>query len=280
MLTALLTAALQAASPSAPPPASDESIVVTGERPMTRGDIRHHLVEIGRTEQGQLARFATPICPAVVGMPGPYVDVIVERLRETASGVGLKVADRPCVSNVTLIVVPDGAQFVDAVRSTLIFSGLDPWEVRRVKRERPASAWNRIQAVNEHFQAAGSGGSIRVYGTSLFKQPIQQVILEAFVLIDEKAVVGKSLVQLADYLAMRTLAETKPPREGGDATILSLFDPNAAAPPSQATALDHAYLGGLYASEALRTSGQQRSRITTLIGRTLSPSAETDDRAE
>jgi hypothetical protein len=272
--TLLVAAALQAAAAPASPP--DDDIVVTGQRPMTRQEIEHHVAGIARTEQGQMSRFATPVCPSVVGMPPEHKPVIVARIREVAAGAGVKLAGAGCAPNLTLIVVDDAAAFVEAVRPTLIFADLEPWEIRRLKREGPVRAWNRTQIVNEHLQAVGGGtgsdengkGSLRVHSASILKEPTQQVILEAFVLIDESAVLGKSLVQLADYVALRTLAETRPPAPGTGNTILTLFDADSDTP-AEATMLDRAYLRGLYASQAMRTSRQQKGRIATLIDSAL-----------
>ena len=266
----LYAALLLSAQGAAPPePAPSEDIVVTGRRPMTQSEVKRHVGEISLTAQGQLARFALPICPKAIGLPPEYAEVVEARIRELAVNARLDVARAPCASNVTLIVTTDGRQFVDQVRSTRIFGDLEPWEIRRIRDSSPVRVWNRTQLVNEDFQAI-KGNVLTVKSASIVTQTTQQVIMEAFVLIDSSAVAGKSLVQLADYVAMRTLAETRAPRSGAPAadTILALFEPGSQAP-DQATALDLAYLDGLYRAAANRRFTQQRARISKLIGREL-----------
>ena len=73
------------------------------------------------------------------------------------------------------------------------------------------------------------------------RQDIEQVV----VLFDREGVRGKSLIQLADYVTMRSFARTRP--AGGDAaldTILALFD--ASEPPAGLTDFDQAYLRSVY----------------------------------
>ena len=65
-------------------------------------------------------------------------------------------------------------------------------------------------------------------------------------LFDREAVRGKTIIQLADYATMRSFARTRP--AGGEAaldTILALFDPDHAPPPTL-TDFDQAYLRSVY----------------------------------
>jgi hypothetical protein len=278
-----ILAALLLGAHALPPVVSpdEETITVTGQRPLAPKAVRRHVADISQTVDGQLARFATPICPQVIGLPAEYGAVVEARIREIAAGARLEVEAKPCAPNLNLIVTTDGAQFIDAARNTLIFGNLETWEIRKLRDSGPVRTWHRTQIVNEDLQGI-KNGTLTVRSASIITMPIQQAIMEAFILIDASAVAGKSLVQLADYAALRTLADTRPPRDANTnaETILTLFEPGARAP-AQATSLDLAYLHGLYRSAANRRFIQQRARISKLVGRELeagAPDGRTDNR--
>jgi hypothetical protein len=66
------------------------------------------------------------------------------------------------------------------------------------------------------------------------------------VLLDVAAIDGLTVNQIADYVAMRALANTRPPRgEGAVPTILTLFDPDSKAP-LELSEFDLAYLRRTY----------------------------------
>jgi hypothetical protein len=72
-------------------------------------------------------------------------------------------------------------------------------------------------------------------------------ITSSVIMIDIAAIDGMRVVQIADYVTMRTFARTNPV-EGGSAatTILSLFDAGNMARPRSLTDFDLAYLQAVY----------------------------------
>jgi hypothetical protein len=261
------------------PPAPDDEIVVTGQT-FSRAEIGEHVAAISETADGQLARFARPVCPIVHGMDRPYAEVIEARIRAVAQEVApqprVGAADQPCRPNLVLIITPDIELFMAEAHRAGMIDGVGTPEVRRLLRETgPVRVWNVVQTVNEDFLGTSGGRSMRVMTASIITRPTQQIVSGAVVVVDRAAVMGKTLTQIADYAAMRTLAETRPPQggQGGVGSILSLFDAAAAAP-AQVTAMDLAFLRGLYRAPANRNFNQQRSRITTLIGRELESGPE------
>ena len=93
----------------------------------------------------------------------------------------------------------------------------------------------------------------------------QQVTNLSVIFFDDDAALGKTLTQLADYVAMRTLAGARPPKEGVKSdTILTLFNPGSVAPPNL-TLIDASYLKGLY---DIRPQGKGLSQAST-IARTI-----------
>lgn len=71
------------------------------------------------------------------------------------------------------------------------------------------------------------------------------VITASILLIDQDAAVGKTLNQLADYAARRTLAKVRTKGATGD-TILTLFDAPSGQAPRALTAFDSGYLKAPY----------------------------------
>ncbi len=91
-----------------------------------------------------------------------------------------------------------------------------------------------------------------------------------FVIVDQKRLHAVTLRQLADYVAMASLAKLKPDIHLGDTpTILTLFDAAPQGSPSGITDWDKAFLKSLYASE--QKSKVQRSQIAHQMLREIAP---------
>ncbi|NWM10645.1 hypothetical protein GY642_25305, partial [Escherichia coli] len=92
-------------------------------------------------------------------------------------------------------------------------------------------------------------------------------VLHSIIVLEADALLGKTLTQISDYIAMRTLAGARPPRDGVEAnTILTLFDPQAAPPPAM-TGIDRSFLTGLYKMRPNGTSVTQMGTISRQIVR-------------
>ena len=97
----------------------------------------------------------------------------------------------------------------------------------------------------------------------------------AIVALDVRALAGLTVVQLADYAAMRAFARIDPSRlrNSPAPTILTLLDtPIGSAAPITLTAWDLAYLKSLYGSNADRLAGQQRQEMKRKMANELSGS--------
>ena len=153
-----------------------------------------------------------------------------------------------------------------------MFADLNSAEWKRALRDGPVHAWNAIELRNEDGQAIGAGDASRppslvVKSASILTLPTVQATVQSVVVLDDDAVLGKSLTQLADYVAMRTLAGARPPKSGADAgTILTLFDPGAIAAP-ELTSLDRSFLRELYRGNENSRAIAQKSQISNRIVR-------------
>ena len=108
--------------------------------------------------------------------------------------------------------------------------------------------------------------TLDIHTASRIRMSTQQVTLQSIVVIDDEAAVGKSLTQIADYAAMRTLAGARPPREAGTAdTILALFDKDGGSRPQSLTRLDSSFIKELYSGEGTATARQKANRISRRV---------------
>ena len=90
-----------------------------------------------------------------------------------------------------------------------------------------------------------------MFAASRLSTQIVDQLFRTVVILDVDQVSGVSAAQLADYVAMVTLAQIDPDAEtGGYASILNLFGTGDAAP--GLTEWDRAYLTGLYDAERTR----------------------------
>ena len=103
---------------------------------------------------------------------------------------------------------------------------------------------------------------------------IREDIDQVVVLFDRGKISGKTLIQLADYAAMRGFARTRP--TGADApldTILALFDPSA-EPPQGLTDFDFAYLRNLYEGIPNLRARSKILGVNSELGQVLKEKAE------
>ncbi|RYE01915.1 MAG: hypothetical protein EOP61_09905 [Sphingomonadales bacterium] len=245
----------------------DRPIVVTGKKGNAREQVQRQLRQIVTTIDGQLARFADPVCPLVIGLSPESRLFVASRIRAISTEIGARVAADRCEPNIVIIIAADADVFTEALRKRFprMFASLQPGELRRAKREGPVHAWNTVEVRNEDGLGVEGGDgdeppSLMVQSASNIVRTTQQVTLSSIVVIDDEAAVGKTLTQIADFAAMRTLSGARPPREAGMAdTILSLFDKDGAPPPQGLTELDRGFIKELY-SGAGNATARQKSR--------------------
>ncbi|RYD58925.1 MAG: hypothetical protein EOP60_02500 [Sphingomonadales bacterium] len=271
-LTALAGSAANAQTAQTPP--EDQAITVTGQREVPAQVARKYVTSITTTFDGQLARYHDPVCPVVVGLPDQYGEMVAKRIQAVAAEAGAEVLEKgKCEPNIIIIVAADANKLVTQLRKQLpgMFAGLPTKELRRALREGPVHVWNTIETQNEAGQTAKTGGidggvggsaTLQVKSVSMINASTQQAVIQSVVVLDDEALIDKSINQIAEYIAMRTLAGARPPENGsgGADTILALFDPAAIAPPGL-TLVDRSYLEGVYSVRANGRGPSQRSAI-------------------
>jgi hypothetical protein len=249
-------------------PSDENNIVVVGAKGVPPKAAKRFVRQVSSSVDGQLARFAEPICPIVAGLGPDAAKAIEARLRAVALDAGAEVGAPGCQPNIALMIAHDADDFVVALRKRFpgFFGNLSMANLRKA----PVHAWSTIETRDEVGNRVGSDDDgtkyVDVVNASRVTMPTRQVTVKSIVVIDDQAVVGKSVVQIADYLAMRTLAGARPPRDGSNVdSIITLFDKGSTFSDAELTALDQGFLQGLYASRndvnSIKQSGEIARRI-------------------
>jgi hypothetical protein len=272
-------AVLLAAQSQAPQASVAEEIVVTAPPAADAATVQRFVQDVSVTTGGQIASFRSPVCPAVFGLPQEYAERLARRVRLVAAQAGMEVAPAGCTPNVTLMVVNNSVRAVEQMQqlNPALFNGLAPGEYRRLTRGDDAvRAWSLIEVRNEDGNDIAPGSSdergtgaagghssnsvMRVSSVSIMTLPTRRVITQSVIVMEEQAMVGKTLRQIADYVAMRGIAGARAGSAGGEGnSILSLFDAGGSAPRALSS-FDLGYLRALR-----RTHGHDRAQ--THMGR-------------
>jgi len=240
---------------------------------------------VGDPLDNPLPRFEDWICPGVLGLTEEAAGYIIQRIRYNAEQYNLRLSpdDGTCEPNLIVAFIDDAQNsLVELARSNgYMLAGLSvsdrgelleaPGAARvwvntltRTRDGMPTQSSRDAKGAPERqgsVSAGSDGGGNPLsapYGMGLppvaatnqahsrIFFPVREDIVSVMVLFDRAQVRGKSLLQLADYATMRSLATTRETRgEPAAETILSLFD-GEGPKPARLTAFDLAYLESLY----------------------------------
>ena len=214
-----------------------------------------------------LATFSDYACPGVMGIKREFAEALVGRIRLIAEELGVPLHQAGnCQPNILIVFTEDGRADLAAInrRTKELSRSLSAAE-RKELLSHPGPAY--VFTITEDRMRNGQRIPRRQNlvqvpvgtqegGQSLISNGIRRDITSATVLFDFERVKDFSLIQLADYAAMRIFARTRDAQgEGAPDSILALFDPANDAPPPGLTAFDRAFLTTLYEAPPY-TSGQ------------------------
>lgn len=263
-------------------PVPDPNIMVTGKRePPTEREVTaqaRNVSIIGSPLDNPLPRFEDRVCPGVLGLEDDDAAYIIQRIRHNAEQLDVRLHkdDGKCEPNFIVAFVEDAqGQMAQLARSQgYMLAGLSV-DVRGELVDAPGAArvWTntvlrtntgapmpqrrettiapeRTLSVNpENGESARMSLPPEARGSASHSRisfPFREDIYSVLILFDRQQVLGKSLLQLADYATMRGLAFTRETRGEPEAeTILSLFD-GTGPKPGRLTVFDLAYLNSLY----------------------------------
>jgi hypothetical protein len=273
---------------------SRPTIVVTGKPELTEEKTLEIVRRVAQPVDDQLARFKKPICPRVTGFQPPYEALVANRIRAVAETVGAGAGEEGCVTNLNVVIVDDGREFVAELQRQHpeALSGLSKPEIVALANfDGVARSWAKTELTNSVGATVGrpsptaGGGSVkwgyqgssvhfgdvnvmRVYESSNIDPSVQQAIVSAWVVLDTRATIGKSLTQIADYAAVRGMAMVRPAElDGSEETILALFETESATAPAELAEFDRAYLKSLYRVQGRGWSRNQVRQMAKSIAR-------------
>ena len=282
-LAALLAAAPMQTPPQTPqqPPAQEagpvelEDVEVTG-RPLD-AMIRSFVDEVAEPNRRRgLARWDDRICIGVANLRAEVAQYIIDRVSTVADDLGVVPGEPGCRPNVIIIASDDAdglaRQLVEERRRAFRMGGAGMDRGRSalqafVESDQPVRWWQLSmptdsetggRAVRVPGECTGacmdpqdSAPVINTFAASRLTTQIVDYIFRTVVILDIDQVTRVSGQQLADYVAMVTLAQIDPEADpSGYASVLNVFDDPGSA--EGLTDWDHAYLRGLYDAERNR----------------------------
>lgn len=266
-----------------PPPVEGEEVVVTGVRDRDQAikDFVGALTPNGFNEP--IKRFETmAICPGAVGVPAAQKEAIAARLRKVAKAAGITVAAPGCVPNVLAVVTPDKRAFVRALVKTnnYMFGTRSSAEIAKlIDTPGPSTAWQvggpPVTADGtevSYYAQEGAFVNRTTRGATRAQPAVRPQFGAAIVVVEEKALDGLTVTQLADFVAMRALANTDPARLANSKTptILKVLDaPMGTEVPLTLSEWDLSFLRALYAAPPAPTASSQRSGIARQLDKEL-----------
>jgi hypothetical protein len=237
-----------------------------------------HIPVVSNSDES-FARWDTPICPLIAGLPRDDGAFVFTRLSEIAAAVGAPLGSRQCRANFIVLVTSDPVAslktWAERVHYQHLFGEADPEKIKVfLKTQRAIRVWyNEQQASAENGSVLSPGSSsngpeisgpgamgvttVRSFDANRLEWNAVWTISSVIEVVDAGAMKGFKIGQMADYIAMAGLAQFNLDADFGTApTILRLFQGTQDAKPSSLSDWDKAYLKALYHT-------RQSSRLQT-----------------
>jgi len=250
-----------------------ENVTVTGQAPQTRDEIMRgfiHSYAAPSMLTGKLARWTTPICPLVIGLPPEQKSAVIARINKDAMSVGAPALEgKTCKPNITIAFAPDPQGLMTKIthhwsvaRSTL--GDIDgPMHARKVSQiSAPIQAWYTTTTKGrgdlpgswevpwpDVTGLCGPSTPCFVGQASRLNDGIQSVFSNVFVVVDMGKIDGRNTGTIADYVAMLALSQTDAfatCRNMPSITNLLIPDCDASLKTAALSDADLAFLRGVY----------------------------------
>jgi len=281
MIVALLAASLALAPQTASASEQDEGpvyrveeIIVEGRRLDEAAGL--FVAEVAAPVQGRgPARWDDGVCVGAANFSPEVGQYLVDRVSDVARDLGLRGHEPPCEPSILIIGAADAAAMADELVASrpMLFrvggggmdQGLSALNAFRTG-ERPVRWWNVSLPLDSDTGEIGvrlpgaAGATVNLVDGAVFdyapiirrttasrlREDLRDVLKRSVVIIDVDLLDGITLAQLADYVAMVSLAQVSPEADTGRfESILNLFEAPELA--GGLSAWDIAYLRGLYA---------------------------------
>lgn len=273
-----------ASQPAATDPV--EEILVVGSKP-TPAEARRQAVEFVKATGAAAghrpaARWTTPVCPRVFGLPTAHAARVEARVRGIAADVGAPLAAAPCRPNLAISFTADAGGLVQrlAARSASRFAEVAPpdeelllrgkapvrWWYSSAERTKdgiagtamPLPAAGTVEGGVSAIPSNGNSSSYLHYRSSIVSTQMIRAIESATVVVDVQRATGVPLDAVAAYAAMVSLAEVRLNAPAVPGSILGLFAKDG---PRELRERDIAFLRGLYRLPLDRPARQHRGKL-------------------
>lgn len=289
--TLLLSPQQSPTPPASQDPVQLEDVVVSGRT--LDSLIRDFVGEVAEPNRNRgLARWNDRVCVGVANLEGEIAQYPSDRISTVATDIGLAAGAPGCTPNILIIATADAGalalQLTEERRRAFRMggAGMDRGGAALrdfVENDRPVRWWQMATPVdsetgdiavripgmcaNACINGQDMAPQIAVNAASRLTTQIVDNLTRAIIIIDVDQVSGITALQLADYIAMVSLAQIDPEADtSGYASILNVF--GAPEVSDSLTDWDLAYLEGLYDAERNRVGMRAgRSEIIDSIRR-------------
>ena len=300
VLLGLASGALAETPPSASQPSTTVSgLTIQGQEKTPPPTFHDRFVESlnfiasrGRPAHlGQLARWATPVCPVTLGLSPAMNALVSKRVKALDFKVGAPQARRPgrCKPNIEILFTDKPQVLLDLVarkRNELLGFHYVA-QLKAVTRvTRPIQAWYLTATV----AGAGGGGSIDMPASlgsgqsldlefsqspggcagSAFTECLSSELVNVLVVADANALGDRKIGPVADYIALISLAQFRTLGAcDGLPTLLDMFTPACAGRPAAEapSEQDIGYLRALYRGNNALKLWMQKSLVAERMAR-------------
>ena len=278
MIEVFLAGALLLSPPQTPAPTVSqdpiqlEDVVVSGRT--LDSLIRDFVGEVAEPNRNRgLARWNDRICVGVANLDGEIAQYLSDRISTVATDLGLSTGEPGCTPNLLVIATADAGDLARKLTEErrrafrMGGAGMDRGGAALrdfVETDRPVRWWQMAIPVDAEtgdiavripgrctgdcIDASDHAPEIAVHSASRLTTQIVDNLTRAIVIVDVDQASGVSVLQLADYIALVSLAQIDPNADTSSyASILNVFD--APEISDSLTDWDKAYLGGLYGAE-------------------------------
>jgi hypothetical protein len=273
----------------------DSAILVQG-REITHAEVKHIIQSISKPEstggfERQYPRWKKAVCVSVVGFPLEGGRYIADEIGAIARSVKLKAEGPGCSPTITVVASSNPSHLIATMRRTRydLIAGREPAYIQHAQKNTDAVRWlsftagtstDGMAAVSQGrlpaMQSVGTGlddwgvPTMQAYdGGSLIHATTMTYLRRVIAVVDTRQITGISYRQLADYLALTSLAQVRPSEalEGTD-SILGLF-PEKDHAANGLTRFDRAYLTALYGMNPGSTGQMQRGQIVSSVNKSM-----------
>jgi hypothetical protein len=289
----------QDSPPQGAPRAADASqpvdeVVVRGRRMSEiefdlRIYINKFLAEVAMPANGRgYARWDRRVCVGVHNLEATAAHYVVDRISRQAIDLGLEPGEPGCTPQVNIVFATNASETASFMvkseprmfRPMAGYAGADLGRAALddfVKSERPVRWWHVSLPIGAHDHGlaievpagrtcaeAFCPPKVTVEGPSRIHNGTIDVLWDVIIIVDATKLTGTTWQQLADYLAVVSLAQINPKTNPAEFdSILNLFNNPAAY--SGLTDWDRSYLKAIYTFDQEHITPLQRNEIVTRI---------------